>query len=100
MALKSAVIFAMLLGLVTYARSTTLSGPPFPSRVRFEEQLKRTGYFKVRETGKPPGRFIEKFELHAPSRPHYHTMAWIDLICRGDQVVSYAHDESFADVPD
>jgi hypothetical protein len=100
MALKLTVIIAMLAGLVTYAQSAGETRPWGASRTELCEQLKRAGYVKVDQASGPKGLIVETFELRTPSKPHCHLTAWMFLTSRGDDLISFAHDECYADVAD
>ena len=93
-------MFAMLIGLFTYAQSSAMTGPPPVSRTFFVDQLKRAGYVKIDQSAEPRGVTAETFELKAPSTPHHHTTEWIYLSSRGDRVVNFGHDESYCDAAD
>jgi hypothetical protein len=100
MALKLSAIFAMLIGLVTYAQSSVMNEPPPIWRSSFVEQLQRAGYARIDQSTEPRGVTLETFELKTPTTPHHHTTAWIYLTSRGDRVVSFAHDAAYVDAAD
>ena len=100
MALKLAAIIATLVGMFAYAQSNSVSGPTRPMNDGFVRRMQAIGYVLVRVTKEPQNLTVETFELNLPSRLHYHTVTWIDLIIRDDKVVNFAHGASAVDVAD
>jgi hypothetical protein len=99
-AIKLTVIVAVLLGLVTYSRSSDLSGSPGPSVAPIKNAMLRAGYVEVEQIPQPKGLLVETFELRITTKPHYHTVGWIDLTSRGDRLVNFSHHGTYSDIPD
>lgn len=94
MAVKSSIILAMLLWLVAYAQSQSISeAGGFSLRV-CKNALSRAGYVETEQSHQPSGRLVEIFELRTPSRPHYHFVWQIELTSRHDRVVDINYDGS------
>jgi hypothetical protein len=100
MLLKVALIFAAFACLVGYAQSAAGTRAAGPSREGFERQLAKAGYVKIAEMTDSRGYLLESFELHTPTRPHYHQTSWIYLTSRDQEFVGFDHDESYRDTPD
>ena len=78
---------------------TAASGPQGPSRASFDEQLKRAGYIKLEETtdrGASSWSSSNCGPIEAAFPPDRVGL----LTCSGNEVVSFAHDETYEDIPD
>jgi hypothetical protein len=89
--IKSSLILAMLLGLVSYARSQNSSESHGFSLAVCKSILTKAGYVEVEQTHRSRGLTVDNYELRTPSRPHFHLVWQIELTSRDDDVVNVIH---------